>query len=69
MNRTLKIYIAILVLIIVGIIFIDANRPKPINWSPTYALKDKIPFGLYVLDKEIKHLFPDEKIERFGTTP
>lgn len=69
MNRTLKIYIAILVLIIIGIIIIDANRPKPINWTPTYATQDKIPFGMYVLDKEMKHLFPKDTIVRFGTTP
>ncbi|MGX7668371.1 DUF4350 domain-containing protein [Flavobacterium pedocola] len=69
MNRTLKIYIAFLVLIIIGIIVVDANRPKPIDWTPTYATKDKIPFGLYVFDKEVKHLFPKDSIVRFGKTP
>lgn len=68
MNRTLKIYIAFLVLIIVGIVAIDSGRPKPINWTPTYAAQDKIPFGLYVFDKEIKNLFPNQKIERFGSS-
>nr|WP_294935651.1 DUF4350 domain-containing protein [uncultured Flavobacterium sp.] len=69
MNRTLKIYIALLVLIIIGIVALDANRPKPVDWTPTYATKDKIPFGLYVLDKEINSLFPKKKVERFGSTP
>lgn len=68
MNRTLKIYIAFLVLIIVGIIAIDSGRPKPINWSPTYATQDKIPFGLFVFDKEIQNLLPGQKIERFGNS-
>ncbi|MEW5676015.1 DUF4350 domain-containing protein [Flavobacterium enshiense] len=68
MNRTLKIYIAILVLIIIGIIFVDANRPKPIDWTPTYATTDKIPLGLFVFNKEIDKLFPNEKIERYSTT-
>lgn len=68
MNRTLKIYIAFLVLIIAGIIALDTNRSKPINWAPTYATQDKIPLGLYVLDHEIKDLFPKQKIERFGTS-
>lgn len=68
MNRTLKIYIALLVLIIVGILVLDANRPKPIDWTPTYATKDKIPFGLYVLDQEIDSLLPEQKVERFGST-
>ncbi|THF51442.1 DUF4350 domain-containing protein [Flavobacterium supellecticarium] len=68
MNRTLKLYIAFLVLIIVGIIVIDSGRPKPINWTPSYTIQDKIPFGLYVFNKEIPSLFPKQKIVRFGTT-
>lgn len=68
MNRTLKQYIAFLVLIIVGIIVIDSGRPKPINWTPSYTIQDKIPFGLYVFNKEIPSLFPKQKITRFGTT-
>jgi len=47
---------------------IDANRTKPIDWSPTYATKDKIPFGLHVFDKESNTLFKDQKVERFGST-
>ena len=69
MNRSLKIYIFLLVLVLIGIIFIDANRPKPINWSPTFALNDKIPFGLYIFDKESKGLFADQKISKVGNTP
>jgi len=68
MNRTLKIYIAFFVLIIIGIIVIDANRSKPIDWSPTYATKDKIPFGLHVFDEESDTLFQGQKVERFGST-
>lgn len=48
---------------------IDANRPKPINWAPTFALNDKIPFGLYIFDKESKSLFTNQKITRVGNSP
>ncbi|HSD14550.1 MAG TPA: DUF4350 domain-containing protein [Flavobacterium sp.] len=68
MNRTLKIYIAFFVLIVIGIIVIDANRSKPIDWTPSYATKDKIPFGLFVLDNEIDSLLPNHKVERFQST-
>lgn len=68
MNRTLKIYIAFFVLIIIGIIVIDANRAKPIDWSTTYATKDKIPFGLHVFNEESDALFQGQKVERFGST-
>ena len=32
------------------------SKAKPIDWRPSYALRDKIPFGLYVLDQELPNL-------------
>lgn len=68
MNRTLKIYIAFLVLLLAGIIAIDSNRPKPIDWTPTYAIKDKIPYGMYVFNAEIGSLLKNQKIEQIKVT-
>lgn len=62
MNRTLKIYIFLLVILIVGVIYVDAVRPKPVDWSPSYVLRDKIPFGLYVFDQESKTVLPKRNI-------
>lgn len=67
MNKTFKIYIAILVVILALIVMADRNRPKPIDWRPTYSVNDKIPFGLYVFDKEVKGLLKNQKIERVST--
>ena len=53
MNKTLKIYIVFLVLLIVAIAFLNSKAPKPIDWSSTYSIKDKIPMGMYVFNKEI----------------
>lgn len=69
MPRNLKIYIFLLVLILVGIILVDANKKKPIDWRPSYSLREKIPFGLYVFDNESKTLFNPQKITKFGETP
>lgn len=69
MNRTLIIYLVLLVLIIAGIIFIESGKPKPINWHPSYNVNDKIPFGLYVLDNEMEDLFENQKVERLDETP
>jgi hypothetical protein len=69
MGKTLKIYIALLVLLLVTIVVIDANRPKAIDWTPTFSLKDKIPYGMYVFDKEIGALLKGQKIKKFNTTP
>ena len=57
-----------MLLLIVGVIYIDAVRPKPVDWSPSYLLKDKIPFGLYVFNEEYKTLLKDRKVEKVSQT-
>ena len=68
MNKTVKIYIVFLVLLLVGVVYIDAVRPRPINWNPTFDLKDKIPFGLYVFDQEAPTLLKNNQIEKISKT-
>ncbi|WP_130734569.1 DUF4350 domain-containing protein [Flavobacterium sp. J27] len=69
MLKSIKIPIIILVLILIGIIVLEANKPKPVNWSPSYSVKEKIPFGLFVLDNELDSLFKSKSLHRFGVTP
>ncbi len=69
MDKTLKIAISFLVLLFVGIIFLDSRKPKPIDWTPTYSIKDKIPFGLFVLDQEMAGFFKEQKIEKINKSP
>jgi hypothetical protein len=68
MNRTLKIYVFFLFVLIAFFIYIDAIRPKPIDWTPSYDLRDKIPFGLYVFDKESKTVLSPNKIKKESKT-
>ncbi|WP_255373812.1 DUF4350 domain-containing protein [[Flexibacter] sp. ATCC 35103] len=63
----MKIYIAVLVFILALILIIDRDQPKPIDWRPTYSVNDKIPYGLYVFDKEISGMFKNNKVERIST--
>lgn len=69
MNTKLKVYFAILTILLGGMIAIDLSKPKPIDWRPTYNLKDKIPFGLYVFDKELPKLAKNTKITKISETP
>lgn len=64
MSKNIKIYIAVLVFILILILIGDYNKPKPIDWRPTYSVNDKIPFGLYVFDKEINGILKNQKVER-----
>ncbi|MEO7977162.1 DUF4350 domain-containing protein [Flavobacterium sp.] len=64
MNKSIKIYIAILVFIFILILIASPSRQKPIDWRSTYSVNDKIPFGLYVFDKEINSILKNTKIEK-----
>ena len=69
MSKTTKIYIAILLLLLLGIVYVEATKKKPVNWYPTYAAKHKIPYGTYVLKQELSSFFPKTKIEEVKISP
>jgi len=67
MDKNIKIYIAILVFVLALILVADRDQPKPIDWTPTYSVNDKIPLGLYVFDKEIHAFLKPQKLEKIVT--
>lgn len=69
MNKTLKIYIGLLVLLFIGVIIIDFSKPKLIDWTPTYNEQDKIPYGTFILHDQLENLFPDNEIKDIKVTP
>lgn len=62
MDRRSKIILAIFLAVLIGIVVTEIVRPKPLNWRPSYTSSDKIPFGCYVLYKELPNLFPEQEI-------
>lgn len=69
MNRTIKIYIIILVLLFAGAFAIEISKPKPIDWTPTYNETHKKPYGTYILYNELKSLFDDNEIKSIKVSP
>ncbi|MBL4744833.1 MAG: DUF4350 domain-containing protein [Flavobacteriaceae bacterium] len=64
-----KLYSALVLFIVIGVIYIDASRKTPINWFPSYVNHHKIPFGMYVLDDQLPLLFPGTSIEQLSISP
>jgi hypothetical protein len=62
MTGKMKVIIGVLLTILLIIALVNSNKTEAINWSESYHLRDKIPFGLYVFDQE-KHQFFDHKKE------
>lgn len=69
MSKTLKIYLGILILLLVGIAAIEFSTPTPVNWKKTYDETHKIPYGTYVFYEELSNLFPDSKVQDVNVTP
>jgi hypothetical protein len=69
MNKTIKIYIGLLILLFAGVITIEFLKPKPINWSRTFNEKHTIPYGTFVLYKELPNLFPKSEISNIYVSP
>ncbi len=62
MFKKYKTYIFILIGCFVVLIFIQYNIPKPLNWSPTFSNKDKIPYGTRALFSLLPELFTGKNI-------
>ena len=69
MSKTIKIYIALLIVIFIAIIYFDATKAKEVNWQPSYFLNDKNPLGMYIFDKEMQSVFKNQKVEKITTSP
>jgi hypothetical protein len=60
---TFRLYLLGVALLFAGYVALEYNRPKPLDWSPTYANKDKIPYGTYVLFDQLPRLLGTDSIE------
>ena len=64
MNNKIKIYIGLLVMLLALILYIDATKQKPIDWSPNYDVNKKSPFGLYVFEKEYSKILKKNELKK-----
>jgi len=59
MSRKGWIYISIGILTLAAMFALEYNKPKKINWFPSYVSHHKIPYGTYVLNDVMEKHFPD----------
>ncbi|HET7361395.1 MAG TPA: DUF4350 domain-containing protein, partial [Salinimicrobium sp.] len=55
MGKTYKIVLIIFLLLVGLLTYLEASKPAPVNWAPSYSVRDKIPLGGYVLFESIKN--------------
>ncbi|SDH90631.1 DUF4350 domain-containing protein [Winogradskyella thalassocola] len=56
MNKKGKLYIILVAFTILAIVVLEMNKPKALNWFPSYATHHKIPFGAYVFNNQLKRV-------------
>ena len=60
--KDFKIYLSVAGLLLLIYVVAEYNKPAPVNWSPTFYYKDKIPYGSYVLYNQLNRLYPGAKV-------
>jgi hypothetical protein len=60
---TFRLYLLGVALLFAGYVTLEYNRPKPLDWRPTYVNKDKIPYGTYVLYDQLPRLLGTDSVE------
>jgi len=63
-----NIYIGLFFLLVIILLLVESSKPKPIDWTPSFLDYDKIPWGTYILHKELPTLFPNAAIEDVSIT-
>lgn len=59
MSKSYKILIGLLLLLLGVFVYLESSRPEPVDWTPTYSIKDKIPYGTYVFYESLKKTHQD----------
>ena len=69
MNKTIRIYIGLLILLFAAAIAIEFSKPKPINWTRTFNERHTIPYGTFVFYNELSNVFPESEIQNIAESP
>ncbi len=67
MNNTYKIALGLFLLLIISLAWLESTEPEPINWTPSFTAKDKIPLGAFVFYENLKGTH--ENIEDINIPP
>lgn len=69
MQLKTKIYLVIFLAVVSSIVIIEATKPKPINWFPSYVASHKLPYGTFVVREELASLRGEEAVNDIAISP
>ncbi|WP_424494293.1 DUF4350 domain-containing protein [Salinimicrobium sp. GXAS 041] len=59
MSKTYKIALALFLLLVLLLTYLEVSEPQPVNWNESFSGADKIPLGSYVLYENLQDSFVD----------
>lgn len=62
-------YIVTAVILVAGLLLLQYNKPKTINWFESYVSTHKIPYGTFVLNDLMENLVFKEKVQQVHVPP
>ena len=68
MTRIQKYIFAGFLLLIGVFVYVEANKPEPVNWFPSYHNQDKIPLGTHVIYELMQDVF-SENLQEISRPP
>lgn len=68
MGKKGTIYMVIAVVTLSAFMLLEYNKPKKINWFPSYVASHKIPYGTYVFSTIMEKMFP-QQLQQVYTPP
>ncbi len=64
MSKLQKIFLFSFLLVLAALVYMEATKPQPVNWFPSYSKLDKIPLGSFVLHDLLNESFGEEMEEK-----
>lgn len=68
MNKTLKIYLVLFVIILIVMGLFQVNKKPILDWRKSFDVDKKSPFGLFIFSQEASELL-DNKLEKVFVSP
>ncbi len=68
MNKTLKIYVVLFVIILIVVGIFQVNKKPILDWRKNFDTEKKTPFGLFVFNEEVAKLF-NNQLEKIFISP
>jgi len=67
MLKKYGVYIAILLVLFSGVIYLEVVKPKELDWTTYFTKNADTPYGGFLLFENMEALFPNKKVETVGT--